>query len=61
MRAVRGSEGVVDIDVGEPGQVRGEPGVIGFLPGVEPQVLEQQDLPPGEPRDELLDLRPRMM
>ena len=55
---MRGSEGVVDINVGEPGQAPGELGVIGLFPGVKPQVLEQQDIPRRELPDELLDLRP---
>ena len=42
--AVRGAEGVVDIDIAERGQLRGEGGVVGLFFGVEAQVFQQQHL-----------------
>jgi hypothetical protein len=42
MRAVRGREGVVDIDIAQRGQRRGEDGVVGLLAGMEAGVLQQQ-------------------
>ena len=44
MGAVRGAEGVVDVDVAQLGQIRGERGIVRFLAGVEAQVLDQHDL-----------------
>ena len=42
--AVRGAECVVDVDVGEGGELPGEAGIVGFFFGVEAEVLEQEDL-----------------
>ena len=39
---VRGPEGVVDVEVGELGQIIGEAGVVALLPRLEAGVLEQQ-------------------
>ena len=44
MRAVRGAERVVDVDVAQLGQVRGEGRIVGFLARVETQVLDHHDL-----------------
>ncbi len=44
VRAVRGGERVVDVDVGEPGQLLGHDGIVLLLAGVEPGVFEHQDL-----------------
>ena len=50
VRAVGGAERVVDVDLPEPGQPGGEAPVVGFFAGVEPQVLQHQDLARAEPR-----------
>ena len=42
--AVRGPEGVVDVEFGKAGQRRGEFGVVGLLGRVEAQVFEQQQV-----------------
>ena len=42
VRAVRGAERVVDVDVGESGEGLRERRVVGLLAGVEAEVLEQQ-------------------
>jgi hypothetical protein len=42
--AVRGAEGVVDVDLGQRGQRLGEGRIVGFLFGVVAQVLKQQNL-----------------
>ena len=39
---MRRPEGVVDVDVGEAGEGRGQPGVVGGLTRLETAVLEQQ-------------------
>ena len=39
---MRGAEGIVHVDLAEPGQLLCECGIIGFLFGVEAQVLKQQ-------------------
>ncbi len=41
---VRGAEGVVHVDIGERGQGPGEVRIVLGLPGVEAQVLEEQEL-----------------
>ena len=41
VRPVRGAERVVDVDVAQLGQVRGERRIVRFLAGVEAQVLDQ--------------------
>jgi len=43
MGAVRGREGVIDIEVGQFGQAGRELGVVGFLGGVEAHVFQQDD------------------
>ncbi len=40
---MRGSEGVIDVDVAEVSELLGETSVVCFFPGMEAQVLEQQD------------------
>ena len=55
--AVGRAEGVVDVDVGEAGQLLREDGVVGRLLGVEAQVLEQQHLARRERRRRRLDGR----
>ena len=42
--AVRGAEGVVDVDVAELSELFGEGGVVGLFGGVEAEVFEQQRL-----------------
>ena len=42
--AVRGAEGVVDVDLGERGQRLGEGRIVGFFFGVVAQVFKQQHL-----------------
>ncbi len=42
--AVAGAEGVVDVGVGQPGQLGGEGGVALLLALVEPDVLQDEDL-----------------
>ena len=42
---MRGTEGVVDVDVGERGQLGGQPGVVLRLPWLVADVLEHQDVP----------------
>ena len=49
LRPVGGAEGVVDVEVRELGKAAGEGRVVGFLAGLETDVLEQQDVPVGEP------------
>ena len=44
VRAVRGAERVVDVDVGERGERARELGVVGCLARLEAHVLQQQDL-----------------
>ena len=39
-----GAEGVVDVDLGQAGQLLREAGVVGLLLGMEAQVLEQEHL-----------------
>ncbi len=46
--AVDGAEGVVHVGVGQTGQRPGERRVVGLLPRVEPEVLEQDDRVTGE-------------
>jgi hypothetical protein len=41
---MRGTEGVVDVDVGEAGKMPGEDAVVGRLLGMKTQVLEQEHL-----------------
>ena len=50
VRAVAGAEGVVAVDVGHVGQRLGECGVALLLAGVEPQVLQHQDVARGQRR-----------
>ncbi len=52
--AVGGGEGIVDEDVGEAGQGRGEGCVVGFLASVEARVFEDQDVATGELLDGLI-------
>ena len=40
-----GAEGVVDVEVGELGQLAAESGVVFFLAGVEPHVFQEQTSP----------------
>ena len=42
---MRGSERVIDVIVGQPGELFSELLVVGFLLCVEPQILQQQRLP----------------
>jgi hypothetical protein len=42
--AMRGAEGVVDVDLGQRGEGFGEGWIVGFFFGVVAQVLKQQDL-----------------
>ena len=56
VRAVRGAERVVDVDVGELGQRRGQLGVVLGLAGLVADVLEQQDLPRREVVGERVDV-----
>ena len=51
MGAVSGGEGIIDVDVAEPGQRRGETGIIGFLAGLETRVLQQQHIAAGHVGD----------
>ena len=44
MGAMRGAEGVVDVDLGQRGECFGEGRIVGFFFGVEAQVFEQQHL-----------------
>ena len=44
VRAVRGAEGVVHVDLGQRGQRLGEGRIVGLFFGVEAQVFEQQHL-----------------
>ena len=48
VRAVRRAEGVVDVDVGERGQARGELGIVLRLPRLEADVLEHDDVAVGD-------------
>ena len=41
---MRGAKGVVDVDLAQPGQLSGELGVVGRLPGMKAQVFEHQHL-----------------
>ena len=50
MGAVRRAEGVVDVGVGEIGEPAGEPDVVGLLPRIEPQVLQQDHVVGGQRR-----------
>jgi len=54
---VGGAEGVVDVDVRQGGELRCERRVVRRLPGMETQVLEQQDLARSEGAGCGLDLR----
>jgi hypothetical protein len=38
------AKGVVDVQVGKLGKLRGEGGIVGLLRGVIPKILEQQDV-----------------
>lgn len=42
--AVGGAEGIVDIELGEGGELGGEVGIVGFFLGVEANVFEEADL-----------------
>src|SRR5690606_15939522 len=44
MSAMCSTEGIVHVDVAKPGESFGKFGVVLFLAGVEPQVLEQGDV-----------------
>jgi len=48
MRAVHRAEGVVDVGVGELGERARERDVVGLLPWIEAQVLEQHDVGVGQ-------------
>jgi hypothetical protein len=58
VRPVRGAERVVDVGVGERGEAARELGIVCLLPGMEAEVLEQEDLARGEALRGLLGLRP---
>ena len=53
--AVGGAEGVVDIEVGQAGQLPAEIGIVGFFSGMEPQILQQQDLAVAKGCGQVLD------
>ncbi len=44
VRAVRGAERIVDVDIRELGEALREGRIVGFLPGVEADVLQQEDV-----------------
>ena len=44
MRAVRSSEGIVDVKIAQAGQLFGKPVVVLFFFRVEAKILEQQDV-----------------
>ena len=52
-----GAEGVVDVDLGQGRELIGEGGIVLLLPGMEAEVLEQDDLAGVHVADQLLDLR----
>ena len=54
---MRRPERVVDVDVGEAGERLGELGIVGLLPGVEAQVLEEQQVARAQLVDGVLDAR----
>ncbi len=53
--AVSGAERIVDVDIGEPRQGLGEGRIVCLLGGMEPQVLEEDDIAVGHARDQRLD------
>ncbi len=57
MGAMRGGEGVVDVEIAERGELAGEGGVVFLLGGVEAQILEQRDLARRQPGDDRLGRR----
>ncbi len=57
MRAVRGRERIVDVDVGERGERARELGVVALLALVEAQVLEHRDVAGLQRGDHLIGLR----
>jgi hypothetical protein len=58
MRPMGSSEGIVDVGVGELGEASRERPVVGFLTGVEPQVLQQHDRVVGQGLGRRLGQRP---
>ncbi len=56
--AVRRPERVVDVDVGVGRELRGELRVVGLFLGVEPEVLEQQQLPRSQALEGILGAEP---
>ena len=55
--AVRGAEGVADVDIGEPGQLAGELGIVRLFLDMEADVFQQQHLAVLHGVDRCLDLR----
>lgn len=55
---VRGAEGVVDVDLGKIGELLRKGGIVSPLFRVEPEVLEEDDIPVAHRRDRALHLRP---
>jgi hypothetical protein len=54
---VGGAKGIVDIDIGEAGEALREGRITFLLLRVEPEVLEEDDVPAVHPGDRALDLR----
>jgi catechol 2,3-dioxygenase-like lactoylglutathione lyase family enzyme len=56
--SVGGAEGIVDVEITQPGERIGKRWVVRFLPGIEAEILEQEHVPVPQVRDRRFHIGP---